>query len=42
MAGMAKTTTSKTYTYSSTGGGHGDVTIEYSQDLSSLRRLEVD
>lgn len=41
MASMAKTTT-KTYTYSSSGGGKGntDVTIEYSQDLSSLSRLQ--
>ncbi|ODN04181.1 Paramyosin, long form, partial [Orchesella cincta] len=36
MASVGKTTT-KTYTYSSAGGkGNADVTIEYTQDLSSL------
>ena len=42
MASMAKQTT-KSYHYSSSGGGRGDanVTIEYSADLSSLHRLEV-
>lgn len=34
-------TTSKTYTYRSTGGGNADVSIEYSADLSALTRLEV-
>lgn len=29
------------YTYSSTGGGNADVSIEYSADLSALTRLEV-
>jgi hypothetical protein len=42
MASMAKQTT-KSYHYSSSGGGRGDanVTIEYSADMSSLHRLEV-
>jgi len=40
MASMGKTTT-KTYTYTSAGGkGNADVTIEYTQDLSSLNRLQ--
>lgn len=29
------------YTYSSSGGGNADVSIEYSADLSALTRLEV-
>lgn len=29
------------YTYSSSGGGNADVSIEYSSDLSALTRLEV-
>lgn len=29
------------YTYTSSGGGNADVSIEYSSDLSALTRLEV-
>jgi len=43
MASMAAgKTTTKTYTYTSAGGkGNADVTIEYTQDLSALNRLQV-
>lgn len=40
MSSAVQKTTTKTYTYRSTGGGNADVSIEYSADLSALSRLE--